>query len=506
MRVMTSRRSTGCSALLFCLLALPQGLRANDGRDRTAGGVPNLFSLFPDPLSVLAGYQILSQDAPGGADGDRAFRWARKEAIALVRLAAYETARVWKPAPFPMTIFDLSAENGDTPVTFSPRLPPMGRHPGGSHDGGINLDLGYFLTSLKGASEPVDFAACTQHHRQGGKDGKAEDVNVCQGPADRLDVDRESFFLLQLFRVNREFFGSALLENIGIDTQVRKAIMAKMQEWVQAKQHGATAELLDDMKQVFISDRWEGWERFHHHHVHVRLQDLPWTGKNAASFESLLAKERELDRILVGNDKPALRARVMSAQLRRSVELEWLGSCPDGQARFRLAAQDWQEADPSSAPRLRAVLDLPAELNESESDLLLEGEMTCPGQPRIQGKTKVILPRREPWLFISIDPGRIEGLYQKKGNRWTLYVRMPEVYRHLVTDVSYLLYRTGVAREATLKSDPRNQQASFVETAKTPAARLILARVTLSSRMKLDIPVYCPPSGSAFAPGVVAKR
>ena len=43
-------------------------------------------------------------------------RWAQEHAIAVVEIAAYQTVQRIGRAPHDMAIFDLSAENGDTPI------------------------------------------------------------------------------------------------------------------------------------------------------------------------------------------------------------------------------------------------------------------------------------------------------------------------------------------------------------------------------------------------------
>ena len=90
---------------------------ANDGRNRYEGAVPTpLFHLYA-PVSDDAGFRVLPGDMEGGADGDPAFRWATRHGVALVRLAARRTVTALGKSPHPMAIFDLSAENGDTPVS-----------------------------------------------------------------------------------------------------------------------------------------------------------------------------------------------------------------------------------------------------------------------------------------------------------------------------------------------------------------------------------------------------
>ena len=41
----------------------------------------------------------MPRDMEGGADGDRAFRWARPTSIALIQVAAYRTAKALGTSP-----------------------------------------------------------------------------------------------------------------------------------------------------------------------------------------------------------------------------------------------------------------------------------------------------------------------------------------------------------------------------------------------------------------------
>jgi hypothetical protein len=146
---------------MTALLLLASAAEANDGRDRYQTGYPNLFHHLMGPIADGAGFRVLPQDMPSGADGDPAYRWAQQHALDLMQVCARRTVVALGEANYSMAVFDLSAENGDTPVGFDSPTGPRGRHPGGSHDGGLNLDLGYYLTDLTGLEEKEDYAACT---------------------------------------------------------------------------------------------------------------------------------------------------------------------------------------------------------------------------------------------------------------------------------------------------------------------------------------------------------
>lgn len=177
-------------------------LQANDGRNRYEQGISSEVVYWYAPPAPAAGYRMLAEDMAGGADGDTAFRWVNREALAMVRLASLRTAEVMGLAQLPYPVFDLTSENADTPLKFG-KDGPRGRHPGGSHDGGFNLDLGYYLTSEKGKVETPDFAACTEHYRPDGKGGERE-AHLCTSIADRLDTPRQTFFILELVRTHMD--------------------------------------------------------------------------------------------------------------------------------------------------------------------------------------------------------------------------------------------------------------------------------------------------------------
>ena len=90
---------------------------------------------------------------------------------------------------------------------------------------------------------------------------KLEDAFVCLGPADHLDRERETFFLLQVFRINRQLFERDWIGEVGIDRAARESVLELAKQWAGQRKNGATPELVGDMRRTFISDRWEGWEK-----------------------------------------------------------------------------------------------------------------------------------------------------------------------------------------------------------------------------------------------------
>jgi hypothetical protein len=478
-----------------CLTALILGMSgaasANDGRDRYQREVPSVFYLFPDPDGPWAGYRVLPGDMPGGADGDRAYRWAQAHAVALVRVAAYDTFKEKGGARVPMAIFDLSAENGDTPVAFEAGRAPRGRHPGGSHDGGINLDLGYYLTSLKGKRYTPDHAACTEHFDPAGKD-----VYRCLGQPDRLDVVRQAHFLLRLFWYNRMHFDEDLIEEVGIDLEVQKAILEQLAKWRDEKGGAVYGAEIDAMERILTSRRWEGWARSHHHHLHLRLRNISPYGRHRVAIEKLLEKEREMDVRLPGARRSGhLRVRLLSYRLKRAVELEWLREEGSGSSvRFRVGAGPWIEQDPAITTRARAVLDLPAGPQREERRQKVVAEVRSSLGTMRRYQDEIVLPRQDPRLAIEVDANRLTPSLIREGDDWVATLRLPDLYRHLVTGVRYAVHRERAGAEAeVVEGDGPGFRASFPVSDTRGAIRLVQAQVEVSSRMTIGVPVAIVP-------------
>jgi hypothetical protein len=503
-------RGKWCGLLLPALLLLTPSAFANDGRDRYRTAVPPLLYLFDEPLSMAAGYRVLPADAPGGADGQRAFRWAHPHAIALVRLAAYAVQQKLGGGRYPMAIFDLSAENGDTPVQFAPNTPPQGRHPGGSHDGGLNLDLGYYLTSLKGLHFSPDHAACSHHFKPRAEGGPPEDGYLCDGPPDRLDVARQALLLVEIFRINRDLFQRQLVAAIGMDLQISRVVLQKVQAWAQKGQYGASRELLGDMRRTFTADRWEGWAGSHHHHLHLRLADLPRVGPHLEAMETLLQRERQNDLVLwrtsssSSRGKGPLRLRLASVELERAIEAELLEPCASPlSAQFRLGSQgEWVQHDPSYWPRLRAMLDLPAHPSPQETRESVEAEFRCKGMPAQTVVGALRLPAQDPRLAIAVEPLRIQPSYRRLGAQLLLGLSFPASYQHYISRVEFQVQRGGKGSASRPPAEtypvkgPAYQLRLPEGASRTNPLESIVAAITLSSRMTLRMPMYINDSGS----------
>jgi hypothetical protein len=484
-------------ALFAVGLSLSSSLLGNDGRDRSKGALANAFVFFPEPISKSSGYRLLDRDGPGGADGTEMFRWVRPIGSTVVRLAAYETWRQMGEVEFPMAIFDLTSENGDTPVQFEPGKAPRGRHPGGSHDGGLNMDLGYYLTSTKGKVFSPDLAACTEHLKTPKEISKAppEDASQCLGAADKLSVKHQSFFLLELAKINREYFDSDLIEEIGIDWEARKLVNKQIEQWAKTNAYGATNDIARQLDNVFTSDAWDGWSTSHHHHIHVRMRDINMLGRFRVAFNRLLAKEKINDLQVLKENSPSsaqfLWTRLYSFNLSSSIEAEVLGGDPLNQVRFSSDALEAQTADVSRAPRISATWDLNDEMRSEATGAEVKAEISAAGKIIKSLSKTQRLPARPSYLSIAVDPNQIRGIVENDLLGKTLLIKLsfPQPYLNYITDASYTV-SYGDNHEPQKVFATRPDFFISIPIDKTKTISHINANLKLSGRMSLSIPVY----------------
>ena len=247
----------------------------------SAAGTAQELCYFGDTAPSY--YNLLKGDKQGGADGRAEFRWARRYAIAAVKLAAYRVFKEMGRAKFGPAIFDCSNEGGLTPFEIQGNGCRQ-RHPGSSHDGGVNLDIGYYLKDLKGKFYTPDYAACTDHFK-----GR-KDAYRCLGKPDKLDVARQALFYVELFRIHLEWFRGQLLREVGIDEKVRKAVLEQLLRWEKHNKYGVTKALIKEIMQRWNSDPYEGWAWSHHHHTHLRFSALKEDGKMKQTIGLLVLK------------------------------------------------------------------------------------------------------------------------------------------------------------------------------------------------------------------------
>lgn len=469
-------------SIFLCLTLIstwPAVALANDGKNRYEGMVPSTLTHLDGPVSKAAGFRVLPGDMEGGADGDPAFRWAARHAIAAVRLAARRTVVELGESAYPLAIFDLAAENGDTPIGWSAEG-PRGRHPGGSHDGGMNLDLGYYLTSETGKVESPDPAACTDHYA-GEKDGKPVDDNKCNGPADRLDTDRMTLFLVDLVRRHRDDFGGELLENIGIDAVVRREVLARATAWAKKRRFGSSVALVAEMDRLFASSPYEGWQRFHHHHVHVRMAAIDLGGRHARALDALIAEDRRVEAELLAPGGVAFAPELSSTALERELDLRLAGRLTDVRSvRFRKAGGEWEQPEDALEP-LHHVMDV--ERKPGSGMVKVEAEVVMQDGSRRVLERSVALPRQPAFLRVKVDASRIVGRARAEGGDVELSLDMPPVYSTLVTKVELNVRRPGGETEKVALAAPAYSARlkGAVENAE--------ADVTLSGRMHVWVPV-----------------
>jgi len=482
---------------VFVLLLLPvHSALANDGKDRHAGAYPTVYHFFDAPVSELAGYRVLEKDMEGGADGDMRFRWARDTSIALVKTAAHKTVKTLGVSEFPMAIFDLSSENGDTPVEFAAGKKANGRHPGGSHDGGINLDLGYYMKDMKGKYFTPDFAACTEHFIEGTEAGgkKYKDSNICNGPADRLDAARQAYFFLEIFKMNREMFENDLIEEIGIDRMVFLEVEKQMEAWIKDKSHGADQELLDDMRRVMTFDPFDGWAKYHHHHTHIRLRDINYYGKYRKSFEALLKTADAIQYELLKKSKPEKKAflhvSLTSYRLERSIRVRIFHDGIVEKCAYRMDKSDWVEGLQYS-PGCPYVFEVGDIVFFNVKEVNVNARVKLNGGDEIDVAGAISMPVQPPELFISVDASLFSGkaaCSNKKNGQASCSLEL--TYQQPAgAYITRLIFRIYTDSGDAVELKPL-QKGKLTAKYKGAAVKLITAEATLSGRIVLKIPLY----------------
>lgn len=396
---------------------------------------------------------MLDQDAEGGADGDLRFRWAQPHAVALARIAFRAVARDLGPGPHPAVVMDASSENGDTPVGFNPK--PHGRHPGSSHDGGLNLDLGYYLSSLKGKVFTPDYAASSEHFKVTA-DGENKDAYRCLAAADRLDVPRTARLFVELFKIHRENFNGDLLEEIGVDFQVRQPVIAQVKAWAQEGKYGCNSTMVKDMEMIMTCDEANGWAGSHHHHLHLRIRDFPLYGAHRPAVQALEARaRREEFELIKDKSRPVLSAALLSSDLSRCIEAELQPSPLNVKVvKFRVNGGEWVAAQPGD-PRNRAVLELPPGMVGGQALVEVEGQ-DQEDKPFKQNLT-VELPSQDPRLCIAVETAQIKAAIRETADSVAVQPQIPPTYRVWVTETSLLLHREGRAPEKRVLTDASEQ-------------------------------------------------
>ncbi|MFC1853467.1 hypothetical protein ACFL27_24995 [candidate division CSSED10-310 bacterium] len=474
-------------------------VRANDGLDRYGGRY--LFYHLYQPISENAGFTVLEEDMKGGADGAPAYRWGRPEFLAIVKLIAAEVNTTQGKAQHQMPIFDLSAENGDTPIDWEDKEYPTGRHPGNSHDGGNNFDLGYYMTSLKGPHIDPDYAVCDDHYSKTEQDeeGKPKDLYQCFGPVIRLDVERQAYFFLRLFQWHADRFDHLLLEAIGVDHYVKKAVLDRISSWREQGTYNVTPEIIAEMEKIMTCDRWGGWARFHHHHTHVRFREIDEGGPFRNELYKLFDQERALEWQLWHDkfvDKTVfIKADLLSYKLGRAIDVTILKpknllveSCE-----YKLGSEDWVTAE-EPENNFRYVFDLPYKPQPRDKKLRIQAKIQLSEGTSINLSQVVHLPALSPVLRVGVYKSAICGNYKKEviegKELWQLTVSFPPVYNIYITKVAYQIFFMDDTIEPVVVNGKGDQFEATFDNDKKKGILSIEATVYVSKRIRHTIPIY----------------
>ncbi len=207
---------------------------------------------FPEPR-VPGAYAL--------SDKHRQFHFAERFAIKLVEYCCYAVVRDVGAQVYPMRILDCATSDGRTPPN---------RHPRGSHDNGINLDLGYYaLADLK------------PHGRVPGPHAN----NRMTGPPDpQLFASKaEVRWFLAMARIELARPGR-MVAKCATDPFIRRDLDPRIGAADEA------ASLKAEAERICFSADSGGWEKFHHHHRHLRLERLSNGDEMAEYIEDAFIK------------------------------------------------------------------------------------------------------------------------------------------------------------------------------------------------------------------------
>ncbi len=492
-------REFAAFTMLICLFCL--SLTANDGSDRYHPDRAVVLQHLYAPVTNTEGYTVLEEDMAGGADGAPAFRWARPFTLAIIRLAAWDTANEFGVSPIPMALFDMTTEFADTPVSREEGKPPRGRHPGNSHDGGINIDLGYYMTSLKGLYEEPDFSVCDEHYSETAKDedGKPKDAYECLGPANRLDEKRQAYFFLQLFKMHIDLFDYMLFESIGVDYHVKKAVLEQIRKWQSESRYCINDQIIREMDTIMTCARWEGWAKFHHHHTHIRFHDLDSSGEFRRVFEKLYEQERAMELAVQKELNPEkavfIKADLYSYSLTRYIEASLLSEDPSRikKAEYSLDEGEWISSEEPDN-NFRCMLDVQKRIPSPERKLILRARYETADGNSEEIVREIYSPAVDAQARIRIDRNKFRTFCEKKeeggSSVWECRLEYPQYYNYYITDLKYVFYiREFPEKPENVEADRTDNSCRFVQK-EGNTVEMIEAVITLTARMRISVPVY----------------
>ncbi|MCB9558571.1 MAG: hypothetical protein H6707_20810 [Deltaproteobacteria bacterium] len=176
------------------------------------------------------------------------FRWLRKDTTMLVKYAAAAVACL-KPGSYPISLGDMSMQDGSTPAENG-----QPRHPTNTHVGGLDIDIAYYqIGQQNNWLRPV-----CEHAING------VDQYHCVSAPSILDIERHALFIGKLMESPR-------VRVIGVDGKVGPLIRAEAQK-LHSQGLITTAALnkINGYQLAFEqTDTGQGWFQFHHHHTHL---------------------------------------------------------------------------------------------------------------------------------------------------------------------------------------------------------------------------------------------
>lgn len=207
------------------------------------------MSLIQFPVSRLRGaYQMTS---------NRQWHYAERYAVAAVEYCCYSVFRKLGAIPWSLLVMDCSTSTGGT---------PEGRHPAGSHNNGVNLDLGYYgLVDLR----PYGLVP-----------GPHNGSRMTGPPNPRLFASQaEVEWFLAMGRLEVDI-GEVLIRLCATDPYIEPYLDPKIQ--IASERPEVVAEAL----RICYSSNGGGWEVYHHHHRHIRFNRMRNGDEIAAYIET----------------------------------------------------------------------------------------------------------------------------------------------------------------------------------------------------------------------------